>query len=377
MEQPEDLDGGVAAKPASVHDLAKLRRKARYLAQYDFDLSQELVRLQSGNELLTRLCRTMHEVLNVLVDFAIGENHKFNFCSLYALIMNQADSILEHVESRDKELTLGLFGKMSESSRKVLLKLLHKVRSEPDWVAQRISALTASELEALVPSSGSKSRQTNILHERPLDRNNIKKVQRGTILNTFLFTLFAPPGAFYAEDSLRLKLSATVVHNLISDSKTSSKGDKFCLSTFDAWSHLYGWTGAGRFEIILMDILQSGAKLMQQAEARDLAKTQETRNNYIISSKRDELEDEFFSIAVRDIFKLLSNDGAGGLPRGALMLSKAILDQVTDIDRRHYESFIIINWFFHHFLFTAITCPEVRHLDKVTTRFLIQCSKLG
>lgn len=377
MEYIGAEDGITDTHATTIQDLSKLIRKARLVAQLDYVQTQELVRLQSDNELLARLCRTMHETSAVLVDCVIAEGHKGEFCDNYSSIMNQADAVLEFVESRDKQLNLGFANKVSVRSRRALLSFLHKIRNDHIWVAERLSALTVSELEDLIPVSRLTSKQSSSLREKSTEENNIHKLQRGAPLNTFLFTIFGLPGAFDSEDELRLNLTATILHRLIRDNKTSSKGDKLCLTAFDHWSRLYGWEAEKSFEILLMDILQSGAKIIERAEIRALSKPQEYRSYYVSQSKKDDLEEEFFSVAVRDIFKLLNNADCGGLPSGALLLSKAVLERSADNDRRHYESYIIVNWFFYRFLSRAITHPEVNTKRCFSSPVLIRTSNSG
>lgn len=343
----------------SIQDVARTVRKARHYAQLDYGQAQELLRLQSGNELLVRLCRSMQETSTVLIDYMIGESHKREFCESYTSIMNQADSVLEHVESRDKQLTLGFTNKVSLRSRRSLLVFLHRTRTDHSWVAERLSSLTASELESIVPHVESLQKQSSSLREAPREEDDVHKLQRTAPLNSFLFKIFAPVGAFAVEDRLRLDLTATILCRLIRDNKLSSKGDKLCLSAMDAWSSLYGWEASKSFELLLMDTLQSGVKIIERAEARNLVHPPQHRAYYFSQPKRDEVEEEFFSVAARNLFKLLSNTDFGALPQGALMLSKAVLDKVPDNDRRHYEAFMIINWFFYRFLSRAITHPEV------------------
>lgn len=360
MLMPGDLEQSSNAYATTIYDLAKLVRKAHYVEQLDRVQHQDLLRLQFGNEVLGRLCRTMQETVARLVDCLHRENSKREFAELYTTMMNLADTVLEHAESRDSMVMSGVMSDLSEESRHSLLRFLHVIRTDHAWVAERLSSLTVSELDALLPMSEFAARQPSALREAHRDRDEIHDLQRRNALNSLLFLTFAPPGAFESEDRLRLDLTATILHRLIRDNKTSSKGDKFCLAAMDAWAGLYGWDASKSFEILLMEILQSGTRVIEKAEARSIHGNPQHRSYYLNNqSKRDDSEDEFFAIAVKNIFQLLNSPEIGGLPTGVIVLSRAILSRAEDGDKRHYESFIIINWFFYRFLSKAISYPEV------------------
>ncbi|CCG84941.1 protein of unknown function [Taphrina deformans PYCC 5710] len=345
---------------SKLDDLSRLVRRAQYVAQVVQSKTGELSRLQLGNELLLRLSWTMLDSYTGLAELtkADGAMIKRDFVELYGRTMENADLIFEHVETLNQSKGIGFGQHLSGDSGDAILSFVQKIREEHDWVADRLSQLSSTEFENLLPPSEASTKQPSSLREISSSGGDVDDLQRTDVLFTLICAIFAPVGCFQSEDDKRLDLSCTILHRLIRENKSSSKADKFCLSLMDAWSDLYGWGALKHFEGLILDILQSGTRIIERLEAKQLFSQTHNRAYYFSHHQKDDVEEEFYSNAARRIFQLLDDDELGGLPVGALRLAQAILSKVEDKDTRHYEAFISINWFFYRFLYRAITFPE-------------------
>lgn len=345
-----------------LQELARLRRKAQYAEEQVRIGRASLARLQIGNDMLLRLSWTMRSRYLELVEYIKVESSmaRRDFTESYGEIMSLADHIIEQVESKTQAIPRGFTHALSSGDLDSVLAFLNLARRDHQWVAQRLSALSASEIESFLPAAELGFSQASILRETNRAMDKVDDLHRSDLLFTLVFGLFATPGVSNVEHELQLGLSTTILFQLIQDSKTSSKADKLCLSIIDSWSAMYGWTAAKHFETLLLDILHTGTQILERADTRLATAQSSSRGYFHGSQKPDELEEEFFSNSLRRILKLVDTQEIGGVPHGALLLGSSILKQTSESDRRHYETFIIVNWFFYRFLSRVITMPEVR-----------------
>lgn len=346
----------------SIQDLARLLRRAEYAVRQEYEQSQEVYRLCVGNERLRRLTWTLRNAYRTLVDHTEAEtpSSRKDFAILYETTLRHVEMVLESTELRQSSPDVRLLNCVSVRSRQAILLFLRKVRRDHDWVARRVSGLSADELDKFLCRPAQCERQSASLRDTTREAPSLPRQDSPYPLYSLIFTPFLPPGLSDFEDDQRLSLSATLIYRLIKDNKQTGKAEKLCLSIMDAWATLHGWPALKHFEILLTDILQTGTKLIERADTKVLGKSSQHHGYHFKLPKRDEVEEEFYSNAVRNIFKLLDSTQLGGLPPGALTLGHAIMSHVHEDERRHYESFIILQWFFNRFLSTAIHRPEVR-----------------
>lgn len=358
---------------ATLQRLARLLRQVRHCERRDTREKEELHRSYVNNEILSRLQHNVQAAQLQALDHARTESKK-EFLDLYTTTMAHAEKVLLDIGKIQQNSTeSGFLTNYPEKTKNQILDFINKLRTEPGWVAERIATLECLDTN---PSFSKTSRHNISMRASIRPNGPDRAAQRPSIVDSLVFTIFAPPGACTEEDNLRLESSASIMQRLIMKAPPNSTNYWFCLATFDAWQSIYGWQSLKSFEILLMDILQSGARISEKAEERRRLNSDD-HAYYFNATKRGNLEEEFFVNATRRVIKLLSSDSNGSLPQGARVLFRAISARVSDQDKSKYEFFVIGNWFFSHFLCSAIKYPEVSSLDFLARDTTDSNSDLG
>jgi hypothetical protein len=108
-------------------------------------------------------------------------------------------------------------------------------------------------------------------------------------------------------------------------------------------------------EWYLMKILEDGAFLLERAEEQAGPRIHvEPR-----SAKDTIAADEFYEAAIKGLFEVVDDPGAGGIPEGLLELGNAILRKLDPKRHNPTRRFLVSKWLFSVFLLNAIIHPEV------------------
>jgi chromatin assembly factor 1 subunit A len=122
-----------------------------------------------------------------------------------------------------------------------------------------------------------------------------------------------------------------------------------------SWTTGSTWKARPKFELYLMDILQTGAFLLEPITTPpglDFAMDS-------LDPLRTDVAEEFFASAVDDLFRVL-DDPDGGFPHAVLQFAKAVLRKLDSPEARsRFLEFLFLQWFFSKFLYRALTYPEV------------------
>jgi hypothetical protein len=255
--------------------------------------------------------------------------------------------------------------------RESLLKFLTQIRTNPDYLASRISSLTAAELSSLTifhqglepinsvlpfhnRSKGHVSSNLRIPAHIPSAVERLLSFQRHDPLSALIHTCFAnSAGPDSGEDLRRTDVWATTCARLITDQKTGT--EQFICSVLNVWTAMRDWSGRSSMEWYLMKILEDGAFLLEKAE--DQAGTRihvEPRN-----AKDSIAADEFYTAAVQGLFEVVDDPGAGGIPEGLIELGNAILRKLDPKWHHPTRRFLISKWLFSVFLLNVVIHPEV------------------
>ncbi|KAH6658272.1 hypothetical protein BKA67DRAFT_533430 [Truncatella angustata] len=267
---------------------------------------------------------------------------------------------------------------ISASAREAFLNFLTQIRTNPDYLASRLSSLTNTELQALntfhqgsepVESvlplyssrpSGRGPPSTSI-RTAPQSPNAVERLlsfQRHDALSALIHTTFAnSAGPDSAEDRRRNDIWANACARLISEAKFSNSANESILySVLDVWYAMRDWSGRSNMEWYLMKILEDGAFLLDRAEDQN-----GTRFNISEWTHKDNVaSDEFYDRAIDDLFEVLDDEDATGIPEGVIELGSEILRR---LDPRLIESvrrWFVSKWLFGHWLPDIVAYPE-RH----------------
>ncbi|KAK4996420.1 hypothetical protein LTR66_003974 [Elasticomyces elasticus] len=277
--------------------------------------------------------------------------------------------------------------------RDIVLEFLSDLRTKPDFLADRILALTQKELGLLTASqalTGAKSSvfersepvKASELYRRRLQHMSsasLDGMQTGqlrdvlSILMRGIYPTHIVPGS--AEDCRRTNTLATVCARLVTQQKAGS--DTFILSLLDAWSGLRRWTGKQRFEMYLMETIQEGIFILEKPDKQSFR----VRTQLVdVQGENDQAAVErFYERAVRGLLALL-DDQPGIIPPGALEMGHAIARKLVE-SPKHLNGmpyFMTARWLFSTFLLDAMTYPEARgmmlnfHISEVVRRRILE-----
>jgi hypothetical protein len=256
-------------------------------------------------------------------------------------------------------------------SRDILLNFLTQIRTNPDYLASRLSSLTPAELSGLtlfhqglepidsvLPFHTRAKGHPSHLHRSsaptPTAVERLLSFQRHDPLSALIHTCFAnSAGPDSTEDLRRTDVWASACARLITETKTGT--DPFLCSVLNVWTAMRDWSGRTNMEWYLMKILEDGAFLLEKAE--DQAGTRihvEPRN-----AKDSIATDEFYDTALSGLFELVDDPGAGGIPEGLIELGNAILRKLDPKRHNPTRRFLVSKWLFSVFLLNAIIHPEV------------------
>lgn len=259
------------------------------------------------------------------------------------------------------------------SARESFLHFLTQIRTNPEYLAARLCCLSTAELNALtsfhhglepiesvLPYHGRSAtrahasmsgRHATQQHTTAIER--LLSFQRHDPLSALIHTCFAnSAGPDSAEDKRRTDIWATTLARLITDS--SSNSEHIMMNVLHIWSSMRDWAGKSNMEWFLMKILEDGAFLLDRAEDQH-----GTRFNVSDWSAKDSIRaEEFYDKAVQDLFEIVDDEDAIGIPEGLLELGNAILNR---LDSKYIEStrnWLVYKWLFSSFLLNVIIHPE-------------------
>ncbi|KAH8732053.1 hypothetical protein GQ44DRAFT_746005 [Phaeosphaeriaceae sp. PMI808] len=380
-----------AAIPTSATSLAELAHLIRLQGYQEQRKAHSRVRLHRwlvSSALSARLVHCGELAYRTLVDNFRSDDKK-GFASLYSAlndVRNSCDATrqyallepdLEFAKSKsiktDKPLSSSTF--LNEVPPKILdslLDFISEIRTNPDFLAARISSLSQQELttvssfrQALDPIDSvmamqARGKNVGAHKPNPQGTNPVERLlsfQRHDPLAALVYTIFAnSSGPDSAEDLRRTDVWASTCAKLIKDIKPGS--EKFIKTVLDVWAGMREWPGKANLELYLMQALQDGQFLLEKAEEQSArAGTQPVPR----STKDTIAADEYFDKFVKRLFEVVDDEpSAGGIPEGVLEIGNAILRKLDEEKnlRKASQNFFVSRWLFSTFLLNAIIHPE-------------------
>ncbi|GKT41297.1 uncharacterized protein ColSpa_01478 [Colletotrichum spaethianum] len=386
----------------TLEELAHLVRLSKYQERKRANTRIRLQRNLISTALSARLNRCGEIARKNLVDCFRSDDKK-TFASLfnaihdvrkscdelrrYALLEPEMDSLqspaLASSESLDTppkstsgSSSLGsmtpFLSELPASVREIFLNFLTQIRTNPDYLATRLCSLTPTELnaftmfhqglepvESVLPYHG---RATARGHAGPSSRgpvhspNPIERLlsfQRHDPLSALVHTCFAnSAGPDSAEDRRRTEIWGTALARLITESKASS--EPMLISVLNVWTAMRDWSGKSNMEWYLMKILEDGAFLLDKAEDQH-----GTRFNLADWTAKDSIAaEEFYDRAVNELFEIIDDEDATGIPEGLVELGNAILKKLDSKLVEGTRNWFVYKWLFSVFLLGVVIHPE-------------------
>lgn len=270
-------------------------------------------------------------------------------------------------------------------ARDTFISFLTTVRNTPDYLATRLCTLTAHELAALATfyqgmepvdsvlpfhnrhssvrggASGKphahRYAATNTSVRDPDYVQKLLSFQRHDPLSALLHTCFAnSAGPGSAEDKRRTNTWASACARLISEK--GAAGEPVLTAVMNAWAAMRGWAGRSNMEWFLMKILQDGAFLLDRAEDQNGTRF----NLYEWTSKDHIAAEEFYDRAINDLFDVIDDEDATGIPEGLVELGNQILGKLDPQLADSTRSWFVCKWLFGSWLLGVIIHPETHGL---------------
>ncbi|KAL1836212.1 hypothetical protein VTJ49DRAFT_5419 [Mycothermus thermophilus] len=404
---------GPEAESTSLEELAHLVRLSKYQERKRATTRLRLHRSLVSTALSARLMRCGEIARRNLVD-GFRNDDKKTFAALYNAVIDVRKSCDEtrRYALLEPEVELGqpaassdslsdaptgsvagtaaapaavthFLNEISPPSRDAFLFFLTQIRTNPDYVATRLTTLKSSELAALTSFHQTFEPIESVLpyHSRSSNRSvsggssvfsgsgsgtaagpsgkersaieRLLSFQRHDPLSALIFTCFAnSAGPDSAEDQRRTAVWASACARLISAQTTGS--EQTITSVLNVWVSMRDWAGKSNMEWYLMKILEDGAFLLDRAE--DQHGTRFNLSNW--SSKDQIAAEEFYTRAVDELFEVIDDEDATGIPEGLLELGNEILKR---LDKRAAEStrrWLVAKYMFTVWLLGVVIHPE-------------------
>lgn len=263
----------------------------------------------------------------------------------------------------------------------IIIAFLSQIRTEPNFLSERISSMSPSELTALTSSyhpagidfsvlpnhSHGKtqfySRDSQMMKlSRRMD--NLHRFHNQDPLFALLYSVFdssSRPGS--PEHFRRTDVWSTVcARNFIEGFKEAKPGsDELAIATLDAFANFQDWSMKPRIETYLMRILAEGSFLLDPEASQAVTSNDSIE---VQNAKTAIAEADFFDKALTDLFALLTMEPRKqAVPETALIFVHAVLRRIEDRTLRlRAKHFLVCRWYFATFISSIVVYPEVSPL---------------
>jgi len=379
-----------ASATTSLEELAHLVRLSTYQERKRTHSRIRLQRSLVSTALSARLARCGELAHRTLVDnFRADDKKGFatlynaihdvrNSCDAtrkYALLEPDLDNGRPSTGGRDDPASLTNFiHDIPQRARESFLNFLTQIRTNPDYLASRLSSLTKAELgflttfqqglepiDSVLPFHNHRPKGHNVHRNSahiPSPVERLLSFQRHDPLSALIHTCFAnSAGPDSDEDRRRTDVWATACARLVKDNRQGT--DPFICSVLNVWVSMRDWSGRSNMEWYLMKTLEDGAFLLDKPEDQT-----GTRIHAEPRSAKDSIAaEEFYNRAILGLFEVVDDPEVGGMPEGLIELGNAILRKLDPELHPPIRRFFVSKWLFTVFLLNCLIHPEVTFLS--------------
>ncbi|OAA55527.1 hypothetical protein SPI_08211 [Niveomyces insectorum RCEF 264] len=397
------------AESTTLNELAHLVRLSKYQERKRASTRMRLQLNLVSTALSARLLRCGEMAHRSLTE-CFRSDDRANFASLYnavhnvrkscdelrryALLETELDALRSPASNDSLDSAAGgplgisyvvsFFNDIPIEARETLVTFLSTLRNNPDYLATRLCSLSTAELTALTvffqgmepidsvlpfhnrqPSSrgsasGRAPSRSSALGNSGKDVNAVQKLlsfQRHDPLSALIHTCFAnSAGPDSAEDRRRTDIWAVACARLISEK--GAAGESVLIAVLNAWSTMRDWAGRSNMEWFLMKILEDGAFLLDRAEDQN-----GTRFNLNEWTSKDQIAaEEFYDRAIDDLFGVIDDEDATGIPEGFIELGNQILGKLDPKYVENTRNWLVYKWLFGSWLLSVVIHPETHGL---------------
>ncbi|KAI1193433.1 hypothetical protein F5X97DRAFT_336790 [Nemania serpens] len=263
---------------------------------------------------------------------------------------------------------------LDATSRETILHFLTQLRTNPDYLASRLCALSVAELQALtvfhvgldpiesvLPFGNTQSSgrggasAANKSSASAVER--LLSFQRHDPLSALIYTCFAnSAGPDSAEDRRRTQVWSTACARLIQAAPVEY--ENVLVAIVNVWSAMRDWSGRSSMEWFIMKVLKDGAFLLDKADDPQGNRFHDIGDWTTKDTIRSE---EFYDQILDELFDLLDDEDGIGIPEGVLELGNEILRHLQNIAPSKVDStrhWFVYKWIFSNWLTAVLIHPE-------------------
>ena len=336
-------------------------------------LQAELRSVQLATARCSRLAKIAHSVHRTLAECIRSEDRP-SFASLFAAFHEATDGCTaQPVEAGNGQNNDSFLSGLPERHSGVIVEMMHQVRCNGDFIADRLATLTHREVLALLPDRASSrsngsvlesstgafsraSRQLGYIVDGQTDL--LSSLTFGSALETMILSVSGMSRSPHHDDRRAMEVWSTVCARSIAERRPGS--DKLVPAVLDLWASNDAWPGRSRLELWMQRAMQRGAFLLDRPSKQSFRMRIQVRPE--VPAQEDIQAETFYAEAVGQLLDLLADQsGATVIPEPALRMCKAIWAKLPqDSGYQHgLPRFILTRWLFPTFVPDAITLPEV------------------
>ncbi|KAL9011345.1 MAG: hypothetical protein Q9173_003803 [Seirophora scorigena] len=298
-------------------------------------------------------------------------------CGHHALQQGSTEGLHQSVRESKQSAPKSWLERMRPDIQDTLFALLTNIRTDPHFLADRLSALSFGAFAELCSSPYLSQSPNSVFavdhrHETSGYTHNASSPEDASLLGktTILhegdpfFVLFhsvfdSSCEVGTPEFSRRTQIWSTACAKVITEGKRGS--DEFTLASLHASSSGRPWSLAPRLEIYIRRVLQDGAFLLDSVPRRPTSYKEpaEIRNANIAI-----MTSQFFDRALKELLSiLLGTTSATMMPDGLLDFIRSVLGGIpTSEVRSRARKFIVSKWYISSFLGRVLAYPEANGL---------------
>ena len=373
----------------SLQELAQLVEVEHYQKRRALFAMSEMDRISLSCGLNKRLCSTMRIAYGNLID-QYKSDDQAGFAGLYETLeklKTTCDVQVESARGNDKhvdghlsedlpslENSQAWIQRLPVGDQKCVLGFLTRIRTDTEFLADRMASLSPSELAALTSSYHPAGVDLSVLanHSHGMtqfysqDSQMMKLSRRMDNLQRFhdqdpFFTLMhccfdatAKPGSL--EYARRNDIWSSTCARVITERKPG--GDELIIATADAFLSFEDWKLRPQIQIYLLNTLAEGSFLLDPlanvlADSNESVESQNASHAIRVAN--------FFDNALNGLFNLLASEPhKEALPMTAQDFMQSTIRKVRDTHLQlKAKHFLISRWYFASFLSSALVYPEV------------------
>lgn len=264
--------------------------------------------------------------------------------------------------------------RLSTADQEVITSFLHLIRTDEEFLANRIVSLSPEQLNALASSYHPAGIDLSILANHShgatdlysKDSQMLKLSRRMDNLRCFhaqdpffllMYSCFdSNCNVSSPEYHRRNSVWSSTCAKLIVESKPGS--DEFIVAAADSFMGFADWKLKRRLELFILETLVEGSFLLEPLQAASSDSGDKPRDMASPALQ----EADFMEQCLRTLFQLLASEPDGQfLPRACMDLIQSTLQKVGDDDlKSKAKVFFITRWYFASLLSSILLYPEVR-----------------